>query len=493
LTIRRTSKDFPEAVRRRDLIRAFGESLVTRLIRPSAANLWAGVRNAFFVRVNLGAWVASPGLLIALIVALIALTIVLNRTFYGGSVAFNWGALRILSADVPVILFVGWLTAWFARRRVSALVVSVAIVAALITMEVVTNAVSHVAVDVLPRKTYQVWSWIYVAYYAWFIVVVAVFARRSALLSWRHMPIVLLPLVCLGTYDMLVPPQPLWYYAPAASSGSSEARAEWPAAEELLYSQPKLAEHSINILAKQRRGVPDIYFVGFAPYAHEDVFLQESEVIRNLMDDRFDTYGRSLLLVNNGKTLRQYPLATVTNLRAALQRIGRLMDPNEDVLVLYLTSHGSNSHQLSVSYWPLDLQQLDPPLVKQLLDDAGIRWRVVIVSACYSGGFIEPLRGPTTLVITAADATHTSFGCGADSDFTYFAKALFDEELRQTFSFAEAFARAVVSIRSREQTEQQEFSNPQIAMGEEIGAKLASIERRLASLPANVAQTRRHR
>src|SRR5437762_13731403 len=101
----------------------------------------------------------------------------------------------------------------------------------------------------------------------------------------------------------------------------------------MLYLQPKLADSSINTLARQRRGVDDIYFVGFAPYANQDVFLKESEVIRNLMDDRFDTYGRSLLFVNNAKTLRQYPLATVTNLRAALQRVGRVMDKNEDVLV----------------------------------------------------------------------------------------------------------------------------------------------------------------
>ena len=109
-----------------------------------------------------------------------------------------------------------------------------------------------------------------------------------------------------------------------------------------------------------------------------------------------------------------------------------------------------------------------------------IRWRVIIVSACYAGGFIEPLRGPTTLVMTAADATHTSFGCGAASDFTYFAKALFDEQLRTTRSFERAFAAALPVIREREREQGQEFSNPQIALGEQMRAKLAEIERRLA-------------
>jgi hypothetical protein len=248
----------------------------------------------------------------------------------------------------------------------------------------------------------------------------------------------------------------------------------------MLYLQPQLAQASIKALAPQRRGIPEFYFVGFAPYARENVFLQESEVIRTLMDERFDTSGRSLLLVNNRKTLRQYPLATVTNLRAALQRIGQVINKDEDILVLYLTSHGSKTHKLSASYWPLRLQELDPALLKEILDESGIRWRVIIVSACYSGGFIEPLRGPTTLIMTAADATHTSFGCGSESDFTYFGKALFDEQLRETYSFEEAFTRAMPVIREREQAEQEEFSNPQLAVGDEIRPKLEQIERRLA-------------
>ena len=59
------------------------------------------------------------------------------------------------------------------------------------------------------------------------------------------------------------------------------------------------------------------------------------------MDQRFDTAGRSLRLVNNDGTLRDYPLATVSNLQRALAAVAQRMDPQEDVLVLYLTTHGS--------------------------------------------------------------------------------------------------------------------------------------------------------
>jgi hypothetical protein len=109
-----------------------------------------------------------------------------------------------------------------------------------------------------------------------------------------------------------------------------------------------------------------------------------------------------------------------------------------------------------------------------------------VVSACYSGGYVNPLKDEQTLVLTAADATHTSFGCGSASDFTYFGQALFDQELRQTHSFPQAFDRAKVSIRQRELKQGYTPSNPQIALGSLMADKLARMAARLdAAAPAD--------
>ena len=90
------------------------------------------------------------------------------------------------------------------------------------------------------------------------------------------------------------------------------------------------------------------------------------------------------------------------------------------------------------------------------------------MSACYSGSWIEPLASPTTLVMTAADAEHTSYGCGARSELTFFGRALFDEQLRVTRSFeqAHAAARAAIERREREAGKSDGYSNPQIRVGE---------------------------
>lgn len=157
------------------------------------------------------------------------------------------------------------------------------------------------------------------------------------------------------------------------------------------------------------------------------------------------------------------------------------MDRENDLLVVYLTSHGARDHQLAATNGPLSVPWLTPAELRKALDDAGIRHRVVAISACYSGGWIEPMATEHTLVMTAADATHTSYGCGRLSELTFFGRAVFDEELRKTRSLEAAFAAAVPVIKQREIDAGKEdgFSNPQIRVGEKIRPVLAELARRL--------------
>src|SRR3546814_18531152 len=99
------------------------------------------------------------------------------------------------------------------------------------------------------------------------------------------------------------------------------------------------------------------------------------------------------------------------------------MDRDEDLLLLYLTMHGTEDHELAVTFPPLLEEWITPPQLRAVLDDAGIRNRVVVISACYSGGFLPDLRDARTLVITAARADRASFGCGNESAATWFGRA----------------------------------------------------------------------
>jgi hypothetical protein len=249
--------------------------------------------------------------------------------------------------------------------------------------------------------------------------------------------------------------------------------------EDVFYQQPKVLERELAAVRPGRRGLIDIYFIGIGGFADQDVFMKEIDAVSRLFQERFGTTGKTIRLVNNRKTLSSSPVASVTSLRAALKRVGEVMDKNEDVLFLFLTSHGSATHRFSLELRPLQLQELEPEKLRELLDESGIKNRVVIVSACYSGGFVSSLKDENTLVISASAPDKNSFGCSNQAEWTYFGKAYFDEALRKTHSFVEAFELAKPVIAEWERKEGHIASDPQIYLGESIKAKLLKLTRQL--------------
>lgn len=241
--------------------------------------------------------------------------------------------------------------------------------------------------------------------------------------------------------------------------------------EEIYYKQDALLASALDRLQPQRPGRVDLYFLGFAGFAYQDVFLKEVRSARALFDAAYGTKGRSLLLVNNLETLSETPVASAHNLQTAVNGLGRAMDPDEDVAVIFLTSHGA-PERLSVEFGPLGLNDLSPTALRSMLDAAGIGWRVIIVSACYSGGFIDALKSDRTLIMTAARADRASFGCTASNRFTYFGEALFDQALRRGGPLIAGFRVAANSIAERERNEGLRPSLPQLVVGDAIAAKL---------------------
>ena len=288
--------------------------------------------------------------------------------------------------------------------------------------------------------------------------------------------------------------QHVWFwYAPEAaqapqspdapSAGKPHQRAPGFDPEALLYGQPQLLQRAIESMRAQTPGKIDLFTVGFAGDGSQNVFRNEVEYFGQLMSARFDAAGRTLSLINSAETVDRVPLATLTNLRAALQGVAARMDTREDVLILFLTSHGSEDHQLLVDLDPLPLRQINPRDLRAALDDAGIHWRVIVVSACYSGSFVDALRDPDTLVITAARSDRTSFGCGNDSKITWFGKAFLTGALNQTTDFERGFDLASRQIREWELAQGETASVPQIAEGWAIRKHLADWRTGVRSAP----------
>jgi hypothetical protein len=245
----------------------------------------------------------------------------------------------------------------------------------------------------------------------------------------------------------------------------------------------------LNTVARMDHGNAaggDVYFVGFAGYGEQKVFRKEAELARQVFAARFATANRSLLLVNDIHDRRTYPLATFNNLRIAVDAIGHRMHPDRDTLVLMLTSHGNDEDGIAITNGKMREDALSPQDVRKLLDEAHIRWRVIIVSACYSGIFIPVLQNESTLIMTAADSRHSSFGCDDTRDLTYFGEALLRDALPHACSLTAAYADMARIIDKRESDEGEIHSNPRLAVGPRMRARLPLLDA-AAARSCNVA------
>jgi hypothetical protein len=223
--------------------------------------------------------------------------------------------------------------------------------------------------------------------------------------------------------------------------------------EVALYAQKELLDKALTTLQPREPGKINLYLLSVAGDGSQEVFRREVDFVQSEFARRFGTAGRSIALINSRNTTASAPMATVTSIRQSLKAIAARMDREQDILFLFLTSHGSRDHELTLNQNGMELQGLRATELAALLKQSGIRWKVIVVSACYSGGFIDPLQDERTLVMTAARRDRRSFGCADENDFTYFGRAFFKESLPKSRSFVEAFRRAEALVSDWERTD----------------------------------------
>ncbi|GAC1599319.1 MAG: hypothetical protein NVS3B2_00240 [Ramlibacter sp.] len=379
-----------------------------------------------------------------------------------------WWALPRIDRDAPGLAGVAaWMTLWMAG------VFPPTLVSQLLSIAQSREWLPHL----LSENIVAAWG-LYLLLLAWMAAVGVRLAARFRVRPLRQAVLGVGLVVIIGFSGWQFPDRP-WHVDYSRAPAPQRPRLELN--QDSFETQQAVWRRSVDALAPQRVGVQDVYGLVFAPYAEEEVFLRESSMVVKVLEQRFDAAGRVLQLVNNPATNASLPWATPLNLGRAIEALAARMDREHDLLVVYLTSHGASNFHLAASHGPLQVDSVTPEQLRKLLDDAGIRNRVIAISACFSGGWVAPLAGPTTLVMTAADATHTSYGCGRRSELTFFGRAVFDEQLRKSHSFEDAFAAAVPVIRQREVEGHKPdgFSNPQISVGTQIRPFLQSLAQRL--------------
>ncbi|MCG2609625.1 MULTISPECIES: C13 family peptidase [unclassified Acinetobacter] len=324
-------------------------------------------------------------------------------------------------------------------------------------------------IDVLPYMFYDYLPTIFMVLFVWqSLAVVWVFSRELKWPWWERALIVAATLFTLVVWQMSVKNQPIWKVEETPPSF----------AEDAFYAQSRILNKSLESIQYGEFAQSHWYFLGVAGAGYQDVFKSEVERIKEQFDTRFGTFGRSMVLVNNPETRTQIPIASRTSMEMALRRIGQQMNKESDVLFLYMTSHGL-PNEFEMENAPIDLNDVDPKWLRDTLDKSGIRWRVIVISACYSGSFVPALQDDNTLIITASAADRSSFGCSNEADYTYFGRAFFDQAMREQMSIEGAFEQTKKTVAQWETAQGFEASEPQWSIGKNMEFMLPQLEQRL--------------
>jgi hypothetical protein len=204
----------------------------------------------------------------------------------------------------------------------------------------------------------------------------------------------------------------------------------------------------------------ELYGLSVGGDGAQSVFLREADYVARMLGQRFGARA-TVTLVNNRNHIADRPMATRESLARAVRTLAERSGP-EDLIFIYLTSHGSHDHQLILDMPGMRIDSLPAEGMAALLAPLKERYKVLVISACYSGGFIEPLKDGKTLIITAARGDRVSFGCSEEADFTYFGQALFADALNATDDLQQAFNLAREEVSQREKEEKFDASEPQI-------------------------------
>ncbi|MBL8546386.1 MAG: hypothetical protein JNL81_07970 [Hyphomonadaceae bacterium] len=239
----------------------------------------------------------------------------------------------------------------------------------------------------------------------------------------------------------------------------------------------KLMGDSLEALQPQRPGVQDVYMLTVSFWG-DPVFEREAVQAEEILRPHLGAEGRSIILSAGGLSTRNYAAATPDNFAAAIGRIGEIMDPNEDLFVLFFTTHGQSDGVAAIREHNRLSAGLRPAHLSLMLSQANIQNRVVIISACYSGAFIGPLMSDNTIVMTAAAPDRSSFGCQPQNNWTFFGDAYFNRSVRENGDMIGSFDRAKRLIAQWERDQNlSPPSNPQISVGARAAVMLRQAER----------------
>lgn len=208
-----------------------------------------------------------------------------------------------------------------------------------------------------------------------------------------------------------------------------------------------------------------IIFAGFAMHSQSKAFRNDV-LLAEKMVSGIDPNALMLKLANPARDQSaEWPQATAENFALVMSKMAEVARPRDRVLLLISTHANPGLLNITVG------GKNQPPITPRMLSDALAPLNkvptLVVLSACYSGAFVEPLKAPNRVVLTATDARLTTFRCQYEGNHTPFAEALFGQPGAASLTVNDWMGEAKKSIAAQEKRRKVPASKPQAFIGDE--------------------------
>ncbi|HME28150.1 MAG TPA: C13 family peptidase [Acetobacteraceae bacterium] len=247
----------------------------------------------------------------------------------------------------------------------------------------------------------------------------------------------------------------------AAVIGLTLASASLEGCAEPQTTQPAQQQQAANTLAKEGR----LFYIGIGLYSES---WSENDVVE--LADKLQSASRyqvvPMIASNVASAGRRYPIADDATIAALVGAAAAQAGP-DDIVFVDISSHGGRQvlARKVGNNAPTALSSRE--LARKLEPLAGHR-TVIVVSACYSGSLIGDLRAPERIIITAARADRSSFGCAPGNRHTLFGEAELHAFGQPDRSLHQVFTDIRDDVARMESKQRYQPSEPQVWVGADV-------------------------
>jgi hypothetical protein len=226
-------------------------------------------------------------------------------------------------------------------------------------------------------------------------------------------------------------------------------------------AQPLAAQSHDETTAPRNK----LFYIGLALYS-ESWSAYDVTDLGDQLQQTADFDVEPLIASNFVNRHASYPAADTPTINRLVRTAAERAGP-DDVVLLHISTHGGRG-VLASKIGNREPTELSASALARLLAPLATHRTVIIISACYSGSLIGSLSAPDRIIIAAARADRSSFGCAAGNRHTFFGEAELHAFAQPNRSLHQAFTAIRADVAQMEQDNDYKPSEPQVSVGANV-------------------------